>query len=143
MKKLLTALTAAVMLGTLLTAPVSAEETAYKMGDVNMDGFIGADDAQLVLVDFLWNMVFLPENRVLTEEQIALGNVDLRTFYYEGVDGDGNPTSEEYVLSAMDAQLILFYYLESTVTNPDAEQLDVVTWVWENHPYLYEDLSDN
>ena len=138
MKKLLTALTAAVMLGTLLTAPVSAEETAYKMGDVNMDGFIGADDAQLVLADFLCFLVLRPEDRTLTDEQVALGNVDLHTIHSEGFDGNGDPFSIDMELSASDAQLIQLCYLETAVVNPDMEQPDVVTWVRDNMPDYYE-----
>ena len=143
MKKLLTTLTAAVMLGTLLTAPVSAEETAYKMGDVNMDGFIGADDAQLVLRDFTWDLVYLPEYKILTEEQVALGNVNLRTEIWDYIQPDGSVAQIEIKLTSGDAQLILICYLGTAVVNPDAEQPDVVTWVRENYPSVYENLSEN
>gem|GEM_PF-2563219 len=50
-KKLFAALTAALMLGSTMAAPVSAAET-YKKGDVNMDGEITVADAQMVLEQF-------------------------------------------------------------------------------------------
>ena len=143
MKKLLTTLTAAVMLGTLLTAPVSAEET-YKMGDVNMDGFIGADDAQLVLMDYLnYYIMLIPNSRRLTEEQVKLGNIDQRTDAEDFQSWDGTIRYHETEISGTDAQLILSCYLETALVNPDAEQPDALTWARENRPHIYADLSEN
>ena len=49
-QKIFAALAASVMLCGVLTAPVSAD-SAYKKGDVNMDGVVDGFDAMLVLRD--------------------------------------------------------------------------------------------
>ena len=115
-KKLYAAIPAGAMLCGMLTAPVSAAET-YQKGDVNMDGFVDVEDAQLVLQEFTWAMVGIDYG--LTYEQLELASIA------------GNTTqifdSEKVIpIGLFDANVILLYYLENQVA--DYPLPDIVTY---------------
>lgn len=91
MKKMLAGLTAAVLLGGMLSVPVSAAETpAYKIGDTGMDGQITPGDAIAVLVEINYQMM---GESYLSAEQLVLADTD----------GDSKITTH-------DAMLILTYF---------------------------------
>ena len=96
MKKILSALAAALLGCTALCTPVLAAETeepVYQMGDVNMDGTIDCYDAQLALEHYAnW---LANKGDILTEQQIKLANIN----------------RDEFV-SALDAAIILHYYID-------------------------------
>ena len=115
-KKLFAALAAGTMLCGMLTAPVSAAETKYQMGDVNMDGAVDTADAQLVLVDY--TMLICRKAGIFTDEQRVLGNVDGKT------EAIGNGTIE-IKASVNDAQFLLKYYVVRLIRS-DAALEDVV-----------------
>ena len=72
-KKIIAALCAAIMAVCGLCAPVSAEST-YKKGDVNMDGKVDVDDAQLILQEYCCaGVVAMPLS--FTEEQMELAAI--------------------------------------------------------------------
>ena len=102
-KKLFAALAAMMLLGTAMAAPVSAEET-YRKGDVNMDGEITAEDAQLVLWEYTAAMLGLGCS--LTEEQLELASIS-------GSTVKDYKTKKILPFSCYDAQVILHYYLET------------------------------
>ena len=69
------ALSAAVLLCSAAMIPASAADTPqYQKGDVNMDGTVNELDAQLIMEDYTdW---ILDKDHILTEEQLALADVD-------------------------------------------------------------------
>ncbi len=100
-KKLFAALTAALLLGSTMDAPVSAAET-YQKGDVNMDGEITVADAQMVLREYANHIVagLKPE---FTPEQEELAAVLGLTHPYPFSSRESTP------YSVVDAQCILMY----------------------------------
>ena len=46
----------------------------YSLGDVDMDGEVTAYDARMILTQFCFSMIDLPD--ILTEDQLKLANVD-------------------------------------------------------------------
>ena len=115
-KKLFAAIAAGAMLCGMLTAPVSAAET-YQKGDVNMDGVIDVEDAQLVLQEFTWAMVGIDYG--LTNEQLELASiVGKTTKIYR--------SEKEIPIGLLDANVILLYYLENQVA--DDPLPDIVTY---------------
>lgn len=119
-KKLMTGITACVMLCGLLTAPVSAEKFEPQLGDVNFDGVVDVADAQLILHDFT-ALICRKKNGYLTDAQRELGNVDGEVYIdyrherrlvstdpirYERVEVDPIPIPADVV----DAQMVLYYY---------------------------------
>ena len=101
-KKLFAAIAAGTMLCGMLTANVSAAETSYQMGDVNMDGAVDTADAQIVLVDY--TQLICRKKGILTDEQRILGNVD-------GVTEFTRSGNIEIKASICDAQMLLRYYV--------------------------------
>ena len=100
-KKLFAALTAGMMLCGMLTAPVSAAET-YPKGDVNMDGVVDVEDAQIVLVEYTQFIAGETDQTTFTPEQVELATIT------------GNQAftwSRKYQIpfSVNDAQVILLY----------------------------------
>ncbi|WP_298482319.1 dockerin type I repeat-containing protein [uncultured Ruminococcus sp.] len=70
-RKAISFLTAAVMaVSALPILSVSAEESTYALGDVDMDGYITGHDAAMV------SRYVLDESYTLTEEQLALADVN-------------------------------------------------------------------
>ena len=100
-KKLFAALTAALMLGSTMAAPVSAAET-YKKGDVNMDGEITVADAQMVAREYV-NHIVAGRNPEFTPEQEELAAVLGMTHPYPFSSRESTP------YSVVDAQCILMY----------------------------------
>ena len=68
-KKLFAMLAAGTMLCGMLTAPVSAAETSYQMGDVNMDGAVDVADAQMTLQEYVMLVLCRRAEGSLTPEQ--------------------------------------------------------------------------
>ena len=100
MKKMLAILAAAAMLCGMTT--VSAAET-YQKGDVNMDGKITVEDAQLVLEDAFYYYMGLGTS--FSQEQASLATIS-------GVTTKGLGESEALPYSICDAQIILIYTVE-------------------------------
>ena len=114
-KKLFAAIAAGAMLCGMLTAPVSAAET-YKKGDVNMDGVIDVEDAQLVLQEYAMVMVAKHDKGILSSEQYALAQV----------------TSEPLTANLLwNAYFILAYATECLADASVAEQ-DISDWIAKN-----------
>ena len=116
-KKLFAALAAGTMLCGMLTAPVSAEETNYQMGDVNMDGAVDVADAQIVLEDYVKVIAGLRVR--MTPEQMKLASItNLPSVSWYG---------ETYPFCVLDAQVILNYAtMKSTAKRPLPD--DIVTF---------------
>ena len=96
MKKMIAVLSAAVLCCGALTAPVFAEEEPakeYMLGDVDEDGDVTVEDAQLVALSFCRALCMLPVE--LTDEQIERSHVLGR--------------EEEGHVYLTDAQAILMY----------------------------------
>ena len=117
-KKLFAALAAGTMLCGMLTAPVSAAETKYQTGDVNMNGAVDIEDAQLALQ--FWCTSIAYKQGDLTEEQQALGNVDGEVTTIKWEKGQIDTP-----ISMRDAQILLIYYTRR-MTNQDLTIDDVL-----------------
>ena len=111
-KKLLAILSAAMLSCCALGGTAFAEETEpvdysqYQLGDVTMDGVVDVEDAQYALqiyADMMVGQDYIAKGWY-TEEQIALGNVDGKTYV----------TKEGFLVSVdvEDVQLILMYYAD-------------------------------
>lgn len=118
-KRIFAALAASVMLCGVLTAPAAAE-TTYKKGDVNMDGEIGPDDAQLALIDYVEYLVAYHAH-TLTDEQIELADIDGESQIAK------KDVSRESKLTLCDAQGILMYYTEC-LADSKLKDTDIQTW---------------
>lgn len=107
-KKCLSAFTAAMVLACSLLSPVSAEEASYLMGDVNLDGAVTVEDAQLVLRDY--TEVFCLNSGILTDVQRQIANVDGETHMMTPM-----PKAPEFQVEMtsdiLDAAFILHYYV--------------------------------
>ena len=99
-KKLFAALTAALLLGsTTMAAPVSAAETCKK-GDVNMDGEITVEDAQMILVEYVCvNVSGNPATFTAEQEELAAVLNKKHT----------NAYGHEFRFNASDATAVLQY----------------------------------
>lgn len=123
-KKLFAALAAGMMLCGMLTAPVSAAETKYQTGDVNMNGIIDIEDAQIVLAAYVDAYAGLSVR--LTPEQMELASIT--KISTESVKGDSYP------FCVLDAQVILNYAtMKSTAKRPLPD--DIVTFYQEYAEY--------
>ncbi len=116
-KKLFAALTAALMLGSTMAAPVSAAET-YKKGDVDMDGQITVADAQLAIMDYTMRVVSKLLVGELTQEQFELGLICPKA-----QAGSFNDDMKELI----GAQIILMYATEC-LTNPSSKEMNIEEW---------------
>ena len=117
-KKLFAAIAAGTMLCGMLTAPVSAAETNYHMGDVNMDGVVDLADTQEALQ--FWCTSLACKKGKLTPEQQALGNVDGEITTIEWARG-----RIDTPISVVDAQILLIYYTRH-MSRPDLTLEDVL-----------------
>ena len=117
-KKLFAAIAAGTMLCGMLTAPVSAAESSYQMGDVNMDGTVDIADAQEALQ--FWCTSIAYKQGKLTPEQQALGNVDGEITPIEWERG-----RIDTPISIKDAQILLIYYT-GHMAHPDLTLEDVL-----------------
>ena len=88
---------------TTTTGTTTPTEPEYLTGDLNDDGEIGVEDAQLALLEYVNAMTGLDSN--LTEKQKLAGDVN----------GDKE-------ISVEDAQTILLYYVSNTLSGQN------VTW---------------
>jgi hypothetical protein len=111
MKKMIAVLSAAVLCCGALTAPVFAEEEPakeYMLGDIDEDGEVTVDDAQLVLLSLVHSLVRNPIE--LTDEQVERSHV-------LGLE-------EEGYLYITDAQAILMYSVNKLAGYTDEELKD-------------------
>jgi len=111
MKKMIAVLSAAVLCCGALTAPVFAEEEPakeYMLGDVDGDGEVTVDDAQLVLLSLVHSLVRNPIE--LTDEQVERSHV-------LGLEKEG-------YLYITDAQAILMYSVNKLAGYTDEELKD-------------------
>ena len=113
-KNILAALSAAILLCGAMNVPAAAE-TAYKKGDVNRDGEISVDDAQLAMQDYVAYHV-AKKAHILNDEQLALADV---------ADPDGGAASQ---VTLEDCMLILKYYA-ACVAEPELKGTDLTTWI--------------
>ena len=112
LKKLFAFLSAGVLCCCALGGTAFAEETEpvdlsqYQMGDINMDGVIDINDAQLALNVYKMMIAHADpvQEGMLTEEQLALGNVD-------GIESIINGKAAP--VDRYDAYFILRYYTET------------------------------
>ena len=110
-KKMLAMLCAAATLFTAAAPAVSAAETpAYQLGDLSMDGKVDTIDARLLLNEAARYLAELPGE--LTEEQIALGNVDGKS------DEKGN------AITSKDALLVLDYHVATHLAKMDVGTME-------------------
>lgn len=90
---------------------ISADNRAYQLGDVDMNGYVNAEDANMVLCEYLVTEV-MEMPATFTEEQVALGNV-----YH--------PDKVNEKLDTMDANYILVYFLiHDVMEDPDCPALE-------------------
>ena len=111
MKKMIAVLSAAVLCCGALTAPVFAEEEPakeYMLGDIDEDGEVTVDDAQLVLLSLVHSLVRNPIE--VTDEQVERSHV-------LGLE-------EEGYLYITDAQAILMYSVNKLAGYTDEELKD-------------------
>ena len=107
--KAISLMTAALTIGAC-TINASAE-SAYQLGDVDMNGYVNAEDANKVLCEYLVTEV-MEMPATFTEEQVALGNV-----YH--------PDKVNEKLDTMDANYILVYFLiRDVMEDPDCPALE-------------------
>jgi len=135
-KKVLAALCAGAMLCGMASAPVSAAETQYRKGDVNMNGEIDLRDCRDVLIEYTYYAVSAMDH-YLTDEQIELADVlpDTTTIlcaeYFVGTSHD--TTSK---ITARDVSLLMRYYTYAMV-DPELKEKDIVEWIKEYRPELW------
>ncbi|MBR5722882.1 MAG: dockerin type I repeat-containing protein [Oscillospiraceae bacterium] len=116
-KQLFAALTAAVLFCGAWTVPAAAK-TKYRKGDVNRDGDVAVDDAQLALKEYVYYGVAGKEH-VLDEEQRQLADID----------GDGSFSHDgEPEVTAADAAYILAFYT-NWLANPAQRSTDIEEWI--------------
>ena len=124
-KRIFAAIAASVLLCGVLSAPASA--SGYKKGDVNMDGEITVEDAQLALIEYTEYLV-AGKKHTLTDAQLELANVDEKSFTTS--EKIGSRTSP---VDVIDAWAILFYYTEG-LANEAVKNRDIVDFLKENFP---------
>jgi len=122
-KKLFAALAAGTMLCGMLTAPVSAAETKYQMGDVNMNGAVDIEDAQLTLREYVMLVLTRHTEGVLTPEQRELALVIPQKYWEQ----------EKYITDdntslLLCAQTILSYYTVG-LADSSVRETDLSVWV--------------
>ena len=136
-KKVLAALCAGAMLCGMVSAPVSAWETKYSKGDVNMDGEIDGRDVTAALAEYTWTML-LGEGHYLTEEQIELADIRpgerTKEFINRAIGETYEITSR---IDLRDAWLILAYYTYGMVDETVRDQ-DIVEFAKEIKPNWFE-----
>ena len=122
-KKLFAALAAGTMLCGMLTAPVSAAETKYQTGDVNMNGVVDIEDAQLTLREYVMLVLTRHTEGVLTPEQRELALVIPQKYWEQ----------EKYITDdntslLLCAQTILSYYTVG-LADSSVRETDLSVWV--------------
>ena len=131
MKKLLTCTAAlALLTGACFALPVSAEETTYRPGDVDMDGKLTAMDASLILD--CYNALCVHEPSPLTDAQTALadsngdGEITLYDALYVLVYGDylARDVNLDGVVDTKDAELAAEAYTAFQKEHPG----EALTW---------------
>ncbi len=108
-KQMFAALTAAVLFCGALTVPAAAK-TKYRKGDVNRDGDVAVDDAQLALKEYVYYGVAGKEH-VLDAEQRQLAEID------------GEPE-----ITVTDAAYILAFYT-NWLAEPAMRSTDIEEWI--------------
>ncbi|MBQ6040725.1 MAG: hypothetical protein IJL32_08145 [Oscillospiraceae bacterium] len=134
-KKVFAALCAGAMLCGMVSMPVSAWETKYTKGDVNMNGEIDLRDITELQKEYTYYSLCGMEH-YLTEEQIERGDIlpDTKTKMF--VDRFGDNTHEITArISLVDVHLLLKYYTYAMV-DPELREKDIVEWVKESNPQL-------
>ena len=124
-KKLFAAIAAGTMLCGMLTAPVSAAETSYQMGDVNMDGAVDTADAQMTLQEYVMLVLSRRAEGSLTPEQRQLALVIPKE--YRGLEKF--KTDDNNALLPC-AQTILSYYT-ATLADSSLKETGISVWVEE------------
>ena len=122
-KKLFAVLAAGTMLCGMLTAPVSAAETKYQTGDVNMNGAVDIEDAQLTLREYVMLVLTRHTEGVLTPEQRELALVIPQKYWEQ----------EKYITDdntslLLCAQTILSYYTVG-LADSSVRETDLSVWV--------------
>ena len=135
-KKVLTARCAGVLFCGMVSAPVSAAETQYRKGDVNMNGEIDLRDCHAVLAEFTYYAVARLDH-YLTDEQIELADI-LPDMFTEIVTDAQTGTTQERVsrITSRDALMLLKYYTYAMV-DEELKEKDVVDWIKETNPQLW------
>ncbi len=112
------ALTAGTLLCGMLTAPVSAAET-YQMGDVNMDGVVNIEDAQLILNVYMTFLVGDSDQTEFSDEQVKLATIT-------GITASTLSRKHQIPFSVCDAQVVLRYTVDHLAQLPVPD--DVVSY---------------
>ena len=73
----------------------------YSLGDVDLDGEVTAYDATLILTQFCFSMIYLPD--ALTKDQLKLANVDGKS------SQDRSNPERWFSVDAYDATLVMRY----------------------------------
>lgn len=118
------AMAATVMLCGAVTVPAAAEETTYRMGDVNMDGEISVEDAMLVLREYTEYTV-VQNSHILKDAQLKLA--DVIPDCVQNVEPDEVKYARLAGISAADAQAILCYYTQC-VADPALKDTEISVW---------------
>ena len=136
-KKVFAALCAGAMLCGMVSMPVSAWETKYTKGDINMDGRIDGKDIMAALKEYTYYFV-CGLDHYLTDEQLELADITPR----ESTHTIENPiTGVSYErttkVTIRECHLLLMYYTYGIVDETVREK-DIVDWAWEVAPKAFE-----
>ena len=136
-KKVLAALCAGAMLCGMVSAPVSAWETKYSKGDINMDGEIDGKDVMASLREYTYYFVSGLDH-YLTDEQIELADITPKEETRSFLDYSTGETFERTTkVSLRECQLLLRYYTYGIV-DETVRETDIVDWAREVVPQHFE-----
>lgn len=145
MKKKIFAAMCAAILGCCASAgTASAAENApvdyskYQLGDITMDGIVGIEDAQLALQTYVFEMACVDSG--IPYEQQLLGCVKGFTIIESReYPAENKKTEKNQVINALDAQVILMYYVDAL-----AKQTDLSFEAWVNsNAHLQQVFADD
>ena len=119
------------------TTTTTAPRPVYQMGDVNLDGIVNNDDAQLVLADYQ-AVVLDGKPSILTDEQRALADVYTRTDLVLDRSHYQLPVVQsDYPLNEDDATMLMNFYTARTSNNCGSSlTFDIFSMYYED--YLHD-----
>ena len=136
-KKVFAALCAGAMLCGMVSMPVSAWETKYTKGDVNMDGKIDARDFKLCLKEYTIYYVSRMDH-FLTDEQLERADITPKESTCTFRDYKTGETRERTTkITIQECNLYLICYTYGLV-DETVRETDIVDWAREYRPQHFE-----
>ena len=137
-KKILAGLCAGALFCGMVSAPVSAWETKYSKGDINMDGKIDGHDVMDSLKEYTYYYLCRLDH-YLTEEQIELADITPKKSFEIYKDSlTGEMVERESPIAPHDTRMLLVYYAYGIV-DETVRETDIVDWAKEYYPHLFEE----